>query len=44
VRDLAEKCEGLKEYRGKEMVRDVFEFGEIIRAISQIKLEDISIS
>ena len=37
VRDLAERSGVLREYRGKQMVRDVFEFGEVIRAISQIK-------
>lgn len=27
VRDLAERSSGLRKYQGKEMVRDVFEYG-----------------
>lgn len=40
VREMAEKVRLVKEYRGKEVVRDVFESGDIIRAISHIKAEE----
>ncbi len=29
----------VREYRGKEVIRDVFEPGDVIRAISQIRNE-----
>lgn len=37
VRDLSEKVEVMKLYRGKQATRDVFQFGDLIRAINKIK-------
>ena len=40
VRELTERMGSLKEYRGKEVVRDVFQYGDVIRSISQIRNDD----
>jgi len=37
VRELADKSELAKLYRGKQEARDVFQFGDLIRAITKIK-------
>lgn len=37
TRHLAERVSSLKKYRGKQLIRDVFQFGDIIRAVTQIK-------
>lgn len=40
LRELAERTSSLRSYRGKEVTRDVFQYGDIIRSISQIRLEE----
>jgi hypothetical protein len=37
LRELNDKTSSYRMYRGKEVTRDVFQYGDIIRAISQIK-------
>jgi hypothetical protein len=37
MRDIAEKIQGIRLYRGKQKVRDVFQFGDLIRALAKIK-------
>ena len=37
VRFLSEKSEVLKIYCGKNEARDVFQFGDIIKAVTQMK-------
>ncbi len=37
VRELNDRTSSYRKYRGKEVVRDVFHYGDIIRALSQIK-------
>ena len=37
VRDLNDRTSSLRQYRGKEVTRDVFRYGDVIRAITQIR-------
>lgn len=37
VRELNDRTSAYRRYRGKEVIRDVFQYGDIIRALSQIK-------
>lgn len=37
VRQLNDRTSSYRKYRGKEVIRDVFQYGDIIRALSQIK-------
>lgn len=41
VRDLSQRVGLLREYRGKEVVRDVVEYGDIIRSLSQIRVDEV---
>ena len=38
MRKLSEKADTIRLYRGKNETRDVFQFGDAIRAIAKIKL------
>lgn len=37
IRELTDRTSSSKQYRGKQVIRDVFRYGDIIRAITQIK-------
>lgn len=37
IRELNDRTSAHRKYRGKEVIRDVFQYGDIIRALSQIK-------
>lgn len=37
IRELNDRTSSHRQYRGKEVIRDVFHYGDIIRALTQIK-------
>lgn len=39
MRELNDLISGNRKYRGKQAVRDVFQFGDVIRAINKLKYD-----